>query len=103
MLTFQGDGSGPIIRYMLVDTMQIVWTHNCEHGVLNGFDVTIIDGEVGVYGDAVESGSIFMIGYDYIQCGPEQVFAKIPASRGIENGIYVSLDQFVPDEEVLVR
>ena len=87
---------------MLVDTIQIVWTHNCEHGVLNGFDVTITDGKVGVYGDAVESGSVFKVGNEYIQCGPEQVVAKIPSSRGMENDMYVSLDRFVPDEEVLI-
>lgn len=87
---------------MLVDTIQIVWTHNCEHGVLNGFDVTITDGKVGVYGDVVESGSIFKVGKEYIQCGPEQVVAKIPSSRGMENDMYVSLDRFVPDEEVLI-
>lgn len=35
-----GDGSPPRIEYCCMDTIQVVWTHNCEHGVLRGHALT---------------------------------------------------------------
>jgi hypothetical protein len=91
---------------MLVDTIQIVWTHNCEHGVINGFDVRVITNNDDPTcdqssGDIVEIGSVFDIGDQYIQCGPEQVVAKIPTSKDVERAAHISLAQFLPDEEML--
>lgn len=103
-----GDGSDATIRYMLVDTIQIVWTHNCEHGVINGFDVTVVNDQnepslVDGSGAIVEVGSIFNIGNEYVQCGPEQVLAKIPALKHDEKDALASLVRFVPLEEVITE
>ena len=38
-----GDGSPSHVRYMVVDTIQLVWTHDCEHGVINGYDLLVED------------------------------------------------------------
>lgn len=87
---------------MLVDTIQIVWTHNCEHGVINGFDATMT---IRIDEDAVEGlqeGTILVIKNCYVQCGPEQVVAKIPARTGTEKNEYVSLVQFQPSDEIIV-
>ncbi len=74
-----GDGSPPIVRYLKVDTIQLVWTHNCEHGVINGFDVMCA--AIGT----VEIGNHFVVTDDYIQVGPEQVLARIPVELMKEN------------------
>jgi hypothetical protein len=90
---------------MLVDTIQIVWTHNCEHGVLNGFDIAIRNGEhepvVLDQLGSVEVGGVFEIRNEYVQCGPEQVLAKIPTSFDTDREVHVSLARFLPDEEIL--
>jgi hypothetical protein len=92
---------------MLVDAIQIVWTHNCEHGVLNGFDVTIRKNEVEKIPvsdykfESVDVGSVFEIGNEYVRCGPEQVLAKIPTSFDTDGDVHVSLARFLRDEEIL--
>ena len=63
-----GDGSDPYFSYALIDTMQLVWTHNCEHGVLRGLQVQISSGtSVKLVEPLAE-----------IEFGPEQLIAKIP-------------------------
>lgn len=101
LLDVTGDGSDPEIRYMLVDTIQIVWTHNCEHGVINGFDATIANSKDEGVDGGLREGSVLGIGNDYVQCGPEQVLAKIPAQTGAEKDEYVSLVQFLPAHELV--
>ena len=100
-----GDGSDPTIRYMLVDTIQIVWSHNCEHGFVNGFDAKVISqGEptpISSYGSDLKVGSVFEIGNEYIQCGPEQVIAKIPTLKDDETDVFVSMAKFLAVEEIL--
>ena len=68
-----GDGSTPPAwEYCLVDTIQIVWSHNCEHGVVRGFGMTIVNNEKG--------GSLLKVDDfdDMIDFGPEQLVARIP-------------------------
>ena len=73
-----GDGSPPRVRYMQVDTIQLVWTHDCEHGVINGFDL-VVAGDDGAPFGAVGLGSHFISKEEnYVQVGPEQVLARIP-------------------------
>mmetsp|Transcript_18921 Transcript_18921/g.40961 ORF Transcript_18921/g.40961 Transcript_18921/m.40961 type:complete len:83 (-) Transcript_18921:2898-3146(-) len=65
---------------MQVDTIQLVWTHDCEHGVINGFDLLIANGDdPESFNGAVEMGSHLVTNDDYISCGPEQILARIPA------------------------
>eukprot|EP00553_Chaetoceros_curvisetus_P006094 CAMPEP_0204623800 /NCGR_PEP_ID=MMETSP0717-20131115/9559_1 /ASSEMBLY_ACC=CAM_ASM_000666 /TAXON_ID=230516 /ORGANISM="Chaetoceros curvisetus" /LENGTH=103 /DNA_ID=CAMNT_0051638997 /DNA_START=366 /DNA_END=674 /DNA_ORIENTATION=- len=67
-----GDGTPSKFEYCAVETMQIVWTHNCEHGFVSGLAVTInIDemrGDVSVKNDPLE----------FVAFGPEQLVARLP-------------------------
>jgi len=63
-----GDGSDPYFSYALIDTMQLVWTHNCEHGVLRGLQVQISSGTSAKLVEPLAE----------IEFGPEQLIAKIP-------------------------
>jgi hypothetical protein len=63
-----GDGSPPEYKLCLVDTIQIVWSHNCEHGVVRGFPIIALEGDL-----------LRVQGYDeIIAFGPEQLVARIP-------------------------
>ena len=85
------------MKYMLVDAIQIVWTHNCEHGVINGFEAIVKDdGSV----DEIRVGTTFEIGSQYVQCGPEQVVAKIPTSSDAAD-VFVSKAEFIPEKEII--
>lgn len=63
-----GDGSDPYFGYTLIDSIQVVWTHNCEHGVLRGVQIEL-DGDQ--HAKLVEPVL-------EVQFGPEQLIAKIP-------------------------
>ena len=62
-----GDGE-PALAYAVVDTLQLVFTHNCEHG--------------WIYGSALErddsDGSLRPPDGDaFVQLGPEQLLARL--------------------------
>lgn len=108
----QGDGSSSIVKYIQVDTIQLVWTHDCEHGVINGFDTVIgneINGSTSLETSniAVEKGSCFVIIDDYIQIGPEQILARIPIKstnkiwKDTGSAVWLSQVDFDPDEEMM--
>lgn len=64
-----GDGSPPAWEYCLVDTIQIVWSHNCEHGVVRGFALT-----------RSQLDNVLRVTHDFdtmIDFGPEQLVARI--------------------------
>lgn len=61
-----GDGSDPTVAYARVDNLQIVWTHNCEHGVVRGLAL-----ELNEDGRFIEDD-------EGVEFGPEQLLAKIP-------------------------
>lgn len=63
-----GDGSDPFFGYAVIDTIQVVWTHNCEHGVLRGVQIEL-DGDR--HAKLVEP-------FVEVQFGPEQLIAQIP-------------------------
>jgi hypothetical protein len=102
-----GDGSAPRIRYLIVDTIQLVWTHDCEHGVINGFDLLIQNGDDSSKSStgAVEIGSNFIAEDDYVQVGPEQILARIPAvsmnENSTERDLWSALATFYPDDEMI--
>ncbi|CAB9518800.1 expressed unknown protein [Seminavis robusta] len=65
-----GDGSPPKYEYGLVETIQLVWTHNCEHGVIRALPLALLeDGEAQVLRIEEE---------ECIEFGPEQLVAKLP-------------------------
>ena len=110
-----GDGSVSRVRYCLVDTIQIVWTHDCEHGLVYGFALTVIDNGVPVsddeFGVIVKKGNKFIVENDsYVQCGPEQILCRLPVTsseevnwNGVKREAYASLAEFDPTEEVMVN
>jgi hypothetical protein len=107
-----GNGSPATVRYFLVDTVQIVWTHDCEHGLVYGFDLTVADNDGPVVscdgsGTIIKKGNIFVIEDEYVQCGPEQIIARIPVSstelnwKDVTKPAYVSIADFDPVDEMM--
>ena len=62
-----GDGDEPALAYAVVDTLQLVFTHNCEHG--------------WIYGSALECDADGALrppdGDAFVQLGPEQLLARL--------------------------
>lgn len=75
-----GDGNPAAFEYCVVETMQVIWTHNCEHGFIQGLAVSI-DSENHTL--KVESP------IQVVDFGPEQLVARLPV-------------QWVNDEHALV-
>eukprot|EP00984_Skeletonema_dohrnii_P035383 scaffold35064_cov172-Skeletonema_dohrnii-CCMP3373.AAC.2 len=108
-----GDGSPATVRYCLVDTVQIVWTHDCEHGLVYGFDLTVADNNDGQvssdeHGAIIKKGNIFIIQNEsYVQCGPEQILCRIPVSstelesKDVTKQAYASNADFNPIDEIM--
>ncbi|CAM9499067.1 unnamed protein product, partial [Heterosigma akashiwo] len=63
-----GDGEETTFECGIVDTIQIVWTHNCEHGFIRGMRASIDN----------DSGQISIKEpLEFIDFGPEQLHARI--------------------------
>lgn len=65
-----GDGNPSSYEYCVVDTMQLVWTHNCEHGFISGIAISILPDERVVIHQPLE----------FVDFGPEQLIARLPVS-----------------------
>ena len=71
-----GDGEETVYEYGIVDTIQIVWTHNCEHGFIRGMKVDIDH----------ESGKLSIVEpFVFIDFGPEQLVARVSVDWENEN------------------
>jgi len=62
-------------KYVKVDTIQLVWTHDCEHGQIRGFSVNFANQEKDLHGGV----RCFVDENEYVEFGPEQLVAKIPS------------------------
>ena len=62
-----GDGGPPSFHYALIENIQLVWTHNCEHGVIRALPLTLKDKTI-----------LKLVNEELIEFGPEQLIAKIP-------------------------
>ncbi len=64
----------PAYEYCRVETIQLVWTHNCEHGVLRGLSVDLLEDD-----HTEEQGQHLSLRtpLDEVQFGPEQIVARI--------------------------
>ena len=68
-----GDGSEPEFRYGLVETIQLVWTHNCEHGVIRVLPLVLLEA------DGTENLVLSIEQEEECdEFGPEQLVAKLP-------------------------
>ena len=66
-----GDGGPPEYRFAQIETIQVVWTHNCEHGVLRGLEMK----------QEPENSSQFVrTEMEEVEFGPEQLIARIPVT-----------------------
>jgi len=65
-----GDGTPATWQYARVENVQIVWTHNCEHGVIRGVALKPVFGK--------DSSPLFQVMQEQIEFGPEQLVARIP-------------------------
>ena len=66
-----GDGGPPEYRFAQIETIQIVWTHNCEHGVLRGLEMKQESGD---------SSRFARKDMEEVEFGPEQLIARIPVT-----------------------
>jgi len=84
-----GDGSDACLKFARVDFLQIVWTHDCEHGYVHGM--------------ALErhGTTVHLIEEEDVQFGPEQLVARLPASWS-EDGCHAELNAPLPPEESLL-
>ena len=98
-----GDGSPAIVRYMQVDTVQIVWTHDCEHGLVYGLDIIVADADV--CGSIIKKGDELRVDEEtYVQCGPEQILCRIPVSFSEQTSsqMKISCVDFDPADEMML-
>ena len=91
-----GDGSPADWKLAKMETIQVVWTHNCEHGVLRGYAVKLFDDDCDqstiVY-DTSENGDL-----EVVEFGPEQLVARLPVEwdDSIDQGIsQMKLDPYL--------
>lgn len=78
-----GDGNPPSYAYCVVETLQIVWTHNCEHGFISGLAVTIgedDDNENDEQSSVCREKVRVVSPLEFVDFGPEQLVARIPVN-----------------------
>lgn len=71
-----GDGGPAAWEYCLVDTIQIVWSHNCEHGVVRGFPLQM--------SSSLDEPVLIADFDNMIDFGPEQLVARIPVQKMVD-------------------
>ena len=71
-----GDGRPPMHEWAKIDSLQVVWTHNCEHGVLRGIALEEETATTNSNGNGVlclcETDPM-----EFIEFGPEQLLARV--------------------------
>ena len=70
----------PAYEICRIETIQIVWTHNCEHGVLRGLVVDLLRGETndGNDGEPGQHQNMSLrTPLEDVEFGPEQIIARI--------------------------
>jgi hypothetical protein len=79
-----GDGTEPQFHLCRIDTLQVVWTHNCEHGVLRGLQVERRTNDGSEEHDyhptkLITTGTTTGTLID-VEFGPEQLVARLPVT-----------------------
>eukprot|EP00980_Cylindrotheca_fusiformis_P001218 scaffold328_cov130-Cylindrotheca_fusiformis.AAC.32 len=70
------DNSLPKVAFAKIDTLQVVWTHNCEHGVVRGLQVELVNNKQQIR---------VVRPLEPVEFGPEQLIARIPIESWNEN------------------
>jgi hypothetical protein len=74
-----GDGSPAVLRYCCIETIQVIWSHNCEHGVLRGLELVLVNDDDTDSSPKVAPTSIRLRSTgSMIEFGPEQLIVRIP-------------------------
>jgi hypothetical protein len=75
-----GDGYPSCYRYARVENVQLVWTHNCEHGVIRGLALHAVFSK--------GKSPHFNLAEEQVEFGPEQLMARIPVewNDGFDKG-----------------
>jgi hypothetical protein len=84
-----GDGTTPKIEWAKIDNLQVVWSHNCEHGVLRGISFKEEEEEeaLNINDDHDNKDNnnwnhrrrFFQVEpLDVVEFGPEQLVARVP-------------------------
>jgi len=87
-----GNGGPATFQYCVVDTLQVVWTHNCEHGFIRGMAVSI---------DSEKDRVHLKYPLEFIDFGPEQLQARLPV-QWIDNDeaqLLIPLPKTLQNEE----
>jgi hypothetical protein len=69
-----GNGEPPNFQWARIDNLQVVWTHNCEHGVLRGIALKEMVTEEG--GESILQLSV-LEPMEAVEFGPEQLVARV--------------------------
>lgn len=74
------DSLPPSFEYTAVDNLQIVWSHNCEHGVVRGWKMKPMDVVLPQdYEQLADCKHQRLVRTDeQVDFGPEQLVARIP-------------------------
>jgi len=73
-----GDGTPACFEYCVVETIQIVWTHNCEHGFIHGMDVKVTEVDPDSSSGSSSCRVKITSPLKFIDFGPEQLVARLP-------------------------
>ena len=78
----------PSWEWCQVDTVQVVWTHNCEHGVIRGIRLQTTKTKKDIIIRPVEP-------LDFVEFGPEQLVARVPVEwkNNDEGKLLVHVDE----------
>ena len=79
-----GDGNPASYELCVVETMQVIWTHNCEHGFIRGMAATInasgaLVEEAGTSTDHAHKIEV-TLPLEFVDFGPEQLIARLPVN-----------------------
>jgi len=80
-----GTGEPMQLCYAKIDTLQLVWTHDCEHGQIRGLSLNLASfdegSEVSTKGrndNDNDNGNNLGDEYEFVEFGPEQLLARLP-------------------------
>lgn len=76
-----GDGDVSSFEWAKIDTLQVVWSHNCEHGVLRGIALKTKQ-DFGLQRQLLVSEAEPM---DIVEFGPEQLVARVPVKWEVDD------------------
>jgi hypothetical protein len=86
-----GSGNSPSVAYCSIETIQVVWTHNCEHGVLRGMELVRVNNNDNYSNVLKATGKM-------IEFGPEQLLARIPVEWIEKDESRTSLEALLEDD-----